>query len=395
MLGSFWRYIKHSIREYSRDNCTQLAAAISYYVLFSIVPLTFLLVSVFGLVIRSERLRADVEQRAVDTIGLERGNATIELDNSRLQREGFDAVTIARLKTAIASMSDAQRQALVDELKANGHATVAGVTLQSKDVIAGYDNTITDTLKSVAGASAQLTVVSLVLSAWSASAMFGAVRRAINIIWGVEYQKPYLQQKLKDLGMVFAFGLLLLASVVGTGLLRTFREVSDNALGPLSTGTGPFWGAVPYVLPAILSFAVFTALYRFVPAVPVRFREVWFGALIAAVLFEVLKNGFAFYVTHFNAYDLLYGSLGGILLFLTAVYFASAILLMGAEFSAAMPGLEAGAFRQVRDPNKPKVGLVHEVTREVGKFLRGLVLPPRDQSKESESSRTGHDQLRP
>jgi uncharacterized BrkB/YihY/UPF0761 family membrane protein len=123
----------------------------------------------------------------------------------------------------------------------------------------------------------------------------------------------------------------------------------------------------------MLSFTVFGLLYKFVPAIHVRLRDVWLGALVAAILFELLKNGFAFYVANFRAYDLLYGSLGGILLFLTAVYFASAILLLGGEMAAAMPGLGAGAFASMRDPSKPRPSLVHEARQEAGRLIGSLV----------------------
>jgi YihY family inner membrane protein len=392
VLGSFWRYVKHAIREYGRDNCPQLAAAISYYVLFSVVPLTFVVVSVFGLVIRSERIRSEVVQRVVDSIGIEPGNVTIQLDESRIARD-FDPPAAARIRQVLVNLSEDQKQQIADDIKARGRALVGDQVLEERDVILRFSNSISDTLNSVARASARLTAVSLLVSAWSASAMFGAVRRAINTVHKVEYMRPYFQQKLKDLAMVAAFGALLLASVVGTAGLAALRRVSDDALGPLSSSTGVLWVLVAYLLPAAATFVVFALLYRYVPATPVRLKDVWFGALVATVLFELLKNGFAFYVAHFRAYDILYGSLGGILLFLTAVYFASSILLMGSELSAAMPGLRAGVFAPVRDPNKPKVGLAQEVSREVLKFLRGLVLPPA-KTDSSDGAHSGKE-LRP
>jgi YihY family inner membrane protein len=395
MAGSLWRYFKHSLRQYGRDNCPQLAAAISYYVLFSIVPLTFFLVSVFGLVIRSERVRADVVQQVVDTLRLERGEVDLQLQESRLRQQGLTPAQVQAVRDALQELTTAQRQQVADQLKITGSAEVGGHVLQAKDVLVTYRNSISDTLSSVAGASPPLTVFSVLFSAWSASAMFGSVRKALNVVWKVDYQKPYFQQKLMDLLMVVGFGVLMLASVFGTGALRTLREVSDDALGPLSTGTGLFWGALPYVLPGIASFAVFALLYRLVPAVSVRFRDVWLGALVAALLFEVLKNGFAFYVTHFRSYDLLYGSLGGILLFLTGVYFASSILLLGGELATSMPGLGGGAFAEVRDPSRPRPGLVAELRKEGASFLRGLVLSPKRERPGDEHADQGHRQAPP
>jgi YihY family inner membrane protein len=395
MAGSLLRYFKHCLRQYSRDNCAQLAAAISYYVLFSIVPLTFFLVSVFGLVIRSERVRSDVVRQVVDTLRLEKGDVDLELQESRLRQQGLTVAQVQEVKAALQDLTAAERQQVADQLRISGSASVGGHLLQAKDVLVTYRNSISDTLSSVAGASPPFTVFSVLFSAWSASAMFGSVRKALNVVWKVDYQKPYFQQKLMDLFMVVGFGLLVLASVFGTGALRALREVSDDALGPLSTGTGLFWGTLPYVLPGIASFAVFALLYRFVPAVSVRFRDVWLGALVAALLFEALKNGFAFYVTHFRSYDLLYGSLGGILLFLTGVYFASSILLLGGELATAMPGLGAGAFAAVRDPSRPQPGLIAELPKEVASFLRGLVLSPKRERRGDEHVDEGHHQAPP
>jgi YihY family inner membrane protein len=388
-VGAFWRYFKHAARQFSADNCPQLAAAISYYVLFSIVPLTFVLVSIFGIVIRDARLRSEVVQRVVDSIGIEKGNVSLALDEGK--RDNLPPEEAARINAAIATMSNDQRQEIADELNVEGRAQVAGVTVSENDLLVSYDNVVSDALSGVARAGASITALSLLFGAWSASAMFGAVRKALNIIWKGPVRQAYLQQKLIDLAMVTAFGLLAIASVGGTAVIRALREASDNALGPLSSGTGLFWGIVPYVLPGLVSFVVFASLYRLVPSVPVRLRDVWFGAL-AALLFELLKNGFAIYVANFNSYNVLYGSLGD-----PAVPDRRLHGLLHSAFwrrACGCPaGLRAGVFAP--DSNRPKVRLIDEIRREGVNALRALVWMPKRHQSEGEATRANPNQPRP
>jgi membrane protein len=179
---------------------------------------------------------------------------------------------------------------------------------------------------------------------WAASAMFGAVRKSLNIAWDTDVHRPVVQQKLIDLGMVLGLGVLLTASVAGTAALRTLRSLSDENLGPLSEGTGFFWSVVPFLLPALFTFVVFMLVYRYVPNAPASFRNVWPGALLAAVLFELLKNGFAIYIANFGNYDVAYGALGGILLFLMWTYLTSNILLIGAELASEYPRVLRGDY---------------------------------------------------
>lgn len=276
------------IQRFNADNCTHMAAAVSYYVLFSVVPFTVLLVSVFGFIMRDADVREEVIDRLIETLPLETKSA--------------------------------------------------------------QDNLVRDTIEGVKDVSAPLTLVGIVGTAWAASAMFGAIRKSLNIVWGVEKGRPLLQQKLIqkliDLGMVAGFGLLVLASLVGTGFLRTLRQLSNENLGPLSEGTGFFWSVLPFFLPALFTFAVFMLLYRYVPSAPTSFRTVWPGALLATVLFELAKNLFALYVANFGSYDIVYGSLGGILLFLTWTYITASILLLGAELASEYPRVLAGRYAE-------------------------------------------------
>jgi membrane protein len=126
-------------------------------------------------------------------------------------------------------------------------------------------------------------------------------------------------------------------SVLASILLRVFD--------PTQTGGGAaqlLWNVVQFLVPLVLTFLMFLTLYRFGPRRHNRFRDVWPGALLAALGFEVLKFGYAIYASNFATFDVVYGALGGVLLFMFFTYLAAYIFLMGAELAAEFPGVMAG-----------------------------------------------------
>jgi membrane protein len=308
-----------SIQRFNADRCTQMAAGISYYVLFSIIPLAIFAVSIFGFVVTDPGLRERITNGLVDNLPLEKG--------------------------------------------------VGG----------SGENLVADTLSGVSRVSAALSVFGLAAFAWSASTMFGAVRRSLNVVWGVDVHRPFVQQKLVDFSMLVGLGLILLLSLGATGLLQSARAVSASFLGPLSESTTFFWLAVSIALPAVFSFLAFLAAYRLVPNAPVRVRDVWPGALLATVLFETLKNGFAFYIQHFSNYDVVYGSLGAIMIFLLWTYLAANILLLGASVAVEYPRVQRGEYG-AGGPGEP-------FRRRALRFLRGVVF--REQRPGRDSDRRG------
>jgi membrane protein len=317
------KLFRHSIQRFGADRCTQMAAAISYYVLFSIIPLAVFSVSIFGFVVTDPALRERVTNWLVDTLPVEKG---------------------------------------------------AGGSGQ---------NLVADTLHGVSRVSAPLSVLGLVVLAWSASTMFGAVRRSLDAVWGVEGHRPFVQQKLVDFGILVGLGLILLLSLGVTGLLQAARAKSASFLGPLSEDTTYFWAAVSFVPPAVLSFLAFLGVYRLVPDAPVRVRDVWPGALLATVLFEVLKNVFAFYIRHFSNYDVVYGSLGAIMIFLLWTYLAANILLLGAEMAVEYPRVLRGEYDAEPGPAEP-------LTQKALRFARRLVFRERRSGGDSGRSGRGH-----
>ena len=235
----WWRdirvLVRETIREFGADQCPQLAAGISYYVLFSIFPLALLFLAISGLALANESLREDLANNLFDLLPLSEGEGREDLESA-----------ISGLTTGI----------------------------------------------SIVG------LVSLVGLMWSASGMMGALRRALSQAWDTDYKRPFLHGKLLDFVMVLSLGILMGLSVGATIFLQVARRVSDDlsdALGPLGSGATLSLEVVAVLVPLLLTFVTFMVLFKFVPSVKTRFRSIWPGALLAAVLFEAVKNGFAFY----------------------------------------------------------------------------------------------------
>jgi YihY family inner membrane protein len=375
MLSRLWLLTRRVLHEYGDDNCSHMAAAISYYVLFSIIPLAIFSLSVFGFVVRNDELQQDVASEIVDFLNVEEGTPLLRPVNDAIEAAyGQDAPTA--VQDAIDEFNDDEAQQLADLLDAGDTVTISGYELNDSQVQVRANNVVVDTLQGVADVSGPLSIVGLVGMAWAGTAMFGAVRKALNIAFDAESHRPIVQQKLVDLSLVAGLGVLLTASVASTGALRTLRTLSDENLGPLSTGSGFFWSIVPLFLPAVFSFLVFLIIFQYVPNTRTPFRSVWPGAAFATVLFELLKNLFAVYVANFNNYAGAYGALGILLLFLLWLYLASNILLVGAEVASEYPRVMRG------DYDNMSTGPPQSIEDTVRRFARGLFLHHKDEEPE-------------
>jgi membrane protein len=294
---------RRSVEEFVEDDCTQMAAAISYYVLFSLFPLLIFLVGVMGLL----------------------------LQNSDLQQEIIDGVLD-----------------LIPLTETEGRGDV------------------TDAVRGVAGVgSGAVGLFGLIGMAWSGSNMFGVIRRSINTAYDLEQRRPFVQQKLLDLAMVMGLGAFFLTSVAATTFLRTVRAFSSDiaVLGEAADNAGIAWDAASFLIPFGLSFGAFAVLYWIVPATTVKLRDVWPGALVAALLFEVGKFGFAIYLANFSSYGAVYGSLGAVVAFLFWVYLSAIILLFGAEVASEYPRVLRGDYDETE--KKPPVPLRERIVKQV------------------------------
>jgi membrane protein len=304
MMRTAWVITKQTWKGYHGDQAAQHAAAIAYYALFSLVPIAIVTVFVLGIVFADEGRRADLVDAILDNVPL-------------TQTEGRDEV----------------ENAIREVRRVSGPAAVAGV-------------------------------LGLL---WTSSAMFSSIRRALNRVWDVDESRPWFQGKLVDFAQVGLLSAILLASIVLTVALRTLREASADWIGPLS-GDNPLWEVAFVALPAAISFVTFALLYRLVPAARPRWRDVLPGAAFATVLFEALKTSFALYVANFNNFDVVYGSLAGVLLFLLYTYLSACILIAGAELSRVLARYHAGELESEIHPPVPQPSIAEQALRA----LRGL-----------------------
>jgi membrane protein len=191
-------------------------------------------------------------------------------------------------------------------------------------------------LRGVLGASA---IVGLL---WSASAVFGAISRGVNRAWDIHQDRPFYIAKPRHLGMALAVMILFLCS---TFLTTAVRLLTDSGLGILAQGLLVELNAGQLLLRMLswlMVFGIFLLLYRFIPNCQTYWRYVWPGALIAATLFELGKNGFLWYLGTFANYSQIYGSLTSVILLLLWAYLSSLILMFGAETSSEFEKLYGG-----------------------------------------------------
>lgn len=151
------------------------------------------------------------------------------------------------------------------------------------------------------------------------------IESALNKIWRVSTARQGLSAFLLYWAIVSLAPFLLGLSVAASSYVLSL---------PFMTRHDTPW-LIGY-LPFLFSLAGFTFLYVVVPNCPVKLRHAFLGALFSALLFESAKLAFAYYLTHYNLYQLLYGALATVPVFFAWIYWVWFITLLGAEISHAL-----------------------------------------------------------
>ena len=181
------------------------------------------------------------------------------------------------------------------------------------------------------------TIVGLLTLLFGATAVFVELQDGLNAIWNVE-RAPYegiwkfVRTRLLSAAMVVSFGFLLLLSLlVSTALSALTRR--------LHLGEVAVVGVIVHFLVAVLGCTfLFAMLFKFLPDVRIRWREVIVGAVITAVMFNVGQIAIGQYLGR-SSVGSAYGAAGSLIVVLVWVYYSSAIFFFGAEVTQAYGSL--------------------------------------------------------
>lgn len=252
-------------------------------------------------------------------------------------------------------------------------ASIAGLVLTDDELRADFVEALTDALPlteagaddledALRGASANagtVGLISLLALVWTSSGMMGAIRGSLDDMDPDTPPRPFAHGKLIDLLMLLVAVLLLVASAGLTVATRVRGSATQDLVGL----PGALFGIAGVVVPIALATALLVVLLRWVPSRGPAVRDLWPACLVGAVALWALTVGFAAFIGQFGRYNVIYGSLAAVVVFLVFVYLAANLVLLTAAFGAEWRGV-----RRDRPGTEPGPGLGAEVWR----FLRGL-----------------------
>ncbi len=268
-LPSVSRLLVASLREFIRDDGMRLSAALAFYAAFSLAPLLLIVLSITG---------------------------------SILGDEAVEGAIFAELRKDLGSSA----AAVLEDMVAHAH--------QPRK-------------------NAVMSVVGVVVLLFGAAGLFGQLKASLNAIWNVPGREGsglwiLVKSRFLSFSMVLGTGFLLLVSMVFSAVLQFLNQ----RVGEIASVPSPVWAAAGGVSSFVLIGLLFAAIFRVLPDTSIRWREVWVGAIFTSGLFVAGKSLLAWYLGR-EATVSSYGSAGAFIVILLWLYYSSAILLFGAEFT--------------------------------------------------------------
>ena len=181
---------------------------------------------------------------------------------------------------------------------------------------------------------------------WTASKVFSKVESGLDHVFGVDKRRPFALRKLFAIALVGLMSVVLVATVVLEGVMGTVdRFIDTTALAPLKTMAlyqtlDSFLTRT--MLPWSLTVFSFFVVYWLLPAVAIPWRVALVGGVVAGTLWNIVKVGFTYYISHLASYTRTYGALATVIVFLLWINLSASILLWGGELAAVVGGFRRG-----------------------------------------------------
>ncbi len=273
-----WPTVKELFRRYGKDQCPAYAAALSFFSILSIVPMLVVALAALAFVFQDP------------------------------------AEAVHRLQRVIANI-----------LPGNYAGKAAEQIMQQANVESSVKGLIAT--RGIAG------VIGLLSLVWASMQIFVNGAPAMNAAFEVEEKRGWIKLRLIAFGLLLGAGALFLLSLAPSSGPEFLRNLKIPWLG-LPQHVPWYIEALFWLVALALNMTMFALIYRFLPNAPATWRESFVGGLVAGLLWEMAKQGFSYYLAHFNSYNKVYGTLGGLIVLVLWIYYTSMILLLGAESAA-------------------------------------------------------------
>ena len=179
------------------------------------------------------------------------------------------------------------------------------------------------------------TIIGVIAFVVTSIMLLATIEDQLDGIWEVKTPRTW-GQRITAYWLVLTLGPLLLG---GALTLSSYVEHFISETGPHGTAhpsAHAWYDIISIFIPGILEFVSLAFLYCVIPNTHVRWREGIAGALAAALALEGLKWGFGIYILEISSYNLIYGATAGLPIFLLWMYVFWLVVLLGAEFAAAL-----------------------------------------------------------
>lgn len=272
--------LKATFKEWSDDRCLRLGAALAFYTLGSLVPLLLVLTSIAAYFIQFTHTGQDIKLNIITSIANAIGQGPVNNQPSAFMGQLTEAT--------------AAREGQI-------------------------------------GGSIISTVIGLATLLFAASGVFGQLYEAMNTIWNVpQNQRPqgiwaFVRSNALAFVLVVASAVVLLASTI---LTTALTKIID------ALGLSPAWlvSLVSIAVQFLIIGVVFAAIFKYLPDIQVRWKDVLLGGIVTSALWQVGQYVLTIYFTKGARFSS-YGIVGSILAFVFYIYYASQILFLGAEFT--------------------------------------------------------------
>ena len=251
--------------EWFNDNAFRLGASLTFYTLFSMVPLFVIVITLAGGIFDEATAREEIKQQ-FDHLSGEQSAREIEMILQKIDEQEFNLTSFTSL-------------------------------------------------------------FSILLLIFTATNVFAELQDALNIIWGVKPKagygvKYFIRVRLLSFAMIIVIGFLLLVSLIVSALISAAsRELSAYA------GLESIWQTVNFIVSLAIVTILFAMIFKVLPDVKIQWSHVWIGAFLTALLFSLGKLLIGLYLGH-SSFGTAYGAASSLVVFLLWLYYSSLIFFM-------------------------------------------------------------------